>query len=130
MKDYKYADLGLSLALRTNQYGHSSLVGSTDHSYVFCGLGNRESTAALALAILAALGEPVEEKPDRSELDSWSEWRYIADGDGFTDFSNKGLNDLIADAKALRDCATSIYELVAYVGPKPDPTERKVVRLD
>lgn len=94
---------------------------------------SRAQGIELANAILAALGEPVEAKPDRSELDKLMQFRWrTVDGAGSVTGSyltGRSLDYVIDDARDL-DGASAIYELVAYVGSKPEPAERKVVRLD
>ncbi len=86
----------------------------------------------LANAILAALGEPVEEKPDRSELDRQPQYKYAAiEGGKLLDRWNKDvpLETVIESAKGCTDKNFGVYEMIAFVGPKPS-VERKVVRLD
>ncbi len=93
---------------------------------------SREQGIELANAILAALGEPVEEKPDRSELDRQPQYKYAAiEGGKLLDRWNKDvpLETVIESAKGCTDKNFGVYEMIAFVGPKPS-VERKVVRLD
>lgn len=97
-------------------------------------LGGRQEAIRLARAILAALGEPVETKPNRSELDAIVPWRFIAVEDDTREMTRFGrassdLDSLISTSKHDTARALTIYEAVAHIGKRPDPAERKVVRL-
>lgn len=124
--------LGNGFSLTQLANGHS-LLKHSDVREVFVSASTSEMKA-LARAILAALGEPVDAKPepDRSELDASKEYRwrlFSGQGNPLGAFgSARDLEYMIAEAKAY-DEPSAIYELVAYVGPKPEPAERKVVRL-
>ena len=97
-------------------------------------LGGRTEAIRLVKAILAALGEPVEEKPDRSELDAAVPWRFIAIEDDTREVTrfgrtNADLDGLVAQSTLDTPRAVTIYEAVAHIAPRPEPAERKVVRL-
>lgn len=96
-------------------------------------LGTRADAIAIARGIIEALGDKItieEPKPDRTELDKlaarWLTRSKSDDGSHLTWGTRFSLDELI---DGMGDNGGSIYELVAYVGPKPQPAERKVVKL-
>lgn len=93
-------------------------------------LSSKADAVAFARAILGALGEPVDAKPepDRSELDQVESDRWVVTRNGSV-VSHHGrfatLDALITNLK--KRGGGTIYESKAWV--EPEPAERKVVRL-
>jgi len=129
--------LGNGFALRENQPDYSSK--ETTHTLIsgdnyHLTIGNTAQAVAILRAALTALGEPVEAKPepDRSELDRAQSLRYAAIAGGRLIerwHHDVPIEQVVQSAKGYTQEPFSVYELVAYVGPKPEPAERKVVRL-
>lgn len=128
-------ELGFGLELNSTDSGGLVLsrrwLGRNEHIIT----ANPREMRMVAEALMAALGEPVDAKPesDRSELDVVSEWRWLwtdADGDKLNRCRyRENLDQTIELAKENHHGEVFIYEFVAHVGPKPEPVERKVVRL-
>lgn len=130
--------LGNGYSLRTNPADYLS----EDTTYTLISadkyhmtIGTQSQAEELARAILAALGEPVKSKSDRSELDAILQARFaIIRFDPDPDLVRTwGIAGNAADAirfeQELSSLPFAVYESIAYVGPKPEPAERKVVRL-
>lgn len=97
-------------------------------------LGTPGVARETARAILAALGEPVGGKLDRSELDKVVPWRFIAVEDETREMTrfgrvNADLDGLVSMSKEDTARALTIYEAIAHIASKPEPAERKVVRV-
>ena len=123
--------VGLSLV---DERGLITLVDTSHPAQTLVFLGGKETAIATARAILAALGEPVEGKPDRSELDAESKSRWVAIQGNNKVLDNwhteVPLEQVISSAAGYTNTSFKVYELVAYVGPEPQPKpQRKVVRV-
>jgi hypothetical protein len=95
---------------------------------------SEQEAIEVARAILAALGEPVDAKPDRSELDKAEAWRWmVVESESGKKVErwmrNAHIDDMIAVAKKRTTEAFTVYEAVAHVAAEPKLLERKVVRL-
>jgi len=93
-------------------------------------LGGRVEAIRLVKAILAALGEPVEEPV--ADDGGFRQWLLYLQDDKTTDTFTPNSADLstaLEFAKAASDGPVGVYELRGWVDREPDPTERKVARL-
>lgn len=127
-------ELGFGLELNSTDSGGLVLSRRWLGSNVPIITASHREMRMLAEALMAALGEPVDAKPapDRSELDRAQSLRYAAIVGGRLAERwryDVPVEQVIQSAMGYTGEPFSVYELIAYVGPKPQPTERKVVRL-
>lgn len=124
--DLGVEEVGLSLAVERG--GLVSLVDSSHPGQTLAFLGSKQMATATARAILTALGEPVETKPDRSELDAVQRdrWAVVRDGKIVGFYGPLALLDSLIDNLKSGPTGGAIYELQAWVEPRP--AERRVVR--
>lgn len=85
--------------------------------------------ADLAHALLAALGEPVEPKPDRSELDAveGDRWLVVRNDSIVSRHGRMATLEALIDSVKKRPGGGTIYESQAWV--EPEPADRKVVQV-